>query len=103
MHISISRNKAAIEQLCRRFGVKTLEVFGSAARGADFDPKTSDADFLVEFKRPAVKGPLEEYFGLKDELAALLGREVDLVERKAVRNPFVLENINRARELVYGP
>jgi uncharacterized protein len=102
MHLSISEKAVALGEVCRRYGVKTLEVFGSAARGSDFNPESSDADFLVEFKRPGTKGPLDEYFGLKDELTVLLDREVDLVELGAVRNPYVLGNINRSRELVYA-
>jgi uncharacterized protein len=102
MHVIISKNVAALSEVCRKYGVKTLEVFGSAARGGDFNADSSDADFLVSFKRPAVKDPLEEYFGLRDELSALLDREVDLVELGAVQNPYVLGSINRSRELVYA-
>jgi uncharacterized protein len=102
MHFFILNKSEAIDALCKRYGVKTLEVFGSAARGEDFNPESSDADFAVEFLRPAIKGPLDEYFGLKEELSALLGREVDLVERGVIANPYVLGNINRSRELVYA-
>jgi uncharacterized protein len=102
MHPTISEKAAALSEVCRSYGVDTLEVFGSAARGVDFNSESSDADFLVAFKRPPLKGPLEEYFGLKEELSALLGREVDLVELGSVRNPFVFGNINRSRELVYA-
>jgi uncharacterized protein len=102
MHSIISQKAAALGEVCRRYGVDTLEVFGSAARGIDFSPDSSDADFLVVFKRPPLKGPLEEYFGLKEELSALLGREVDLIELGAVHNPYVLGNINSSRELVYA-
>ena len=45
----IAEHRAEIAALCRRFGVRRLAVFGSAARGADFDPARSDVDFLVEF------------------------------------------------------
>lgn len=102
MHSTISGHSAAIKAVCRRYGVKRLEVFGSAARGFDFKPDSSDADFLVEFARPALKGPLEEFFGFKEELAALLGRDIDLIEAGAVSNPYVMSNIKRSRELVYG-
>jgi predicted nucleotidyltransferase len=102
MHRLITDNRAAISELCRRYDVKKLEVVGSAARGGDFDERLSDADFLVEFQRTGRLGPLEEFFGLREELAALLGRSVDLVESGAIRNPYVLSNINQARELVYG-
>ncbi len=102
MHIAISDHSAEIKAVCRRYGVKRLEVFGSAARAFDFEPASSDADFLVEFHRPAMKGPLEEYFGLRDELSALLGRGVDLVEPGAIHNPYIMGSIKRTSELVYG-
>ncbi len=50
MHTAISDKKDEVAELCRRYGVARLEVFGSAAHGADFDPRSSDADFLLEFK-----------------------------------------------------
>ncbi len=102
MHRLIAENRGAIAALCQRYGVRRLEVFGSAARGIDFDEITSDADFLVEYQRPARLGPLEEYFGLRESLADLLGREVDLIEPGAIKNPYLLKDINRARELVYA-
>lgn len=102
MHHLIEQRRADIALLCRRYGVRQLEVFGSAARGAEFDPATSDADFLVDFQSGGDLAPLDQFFGLADGLASLLGRPVDLVERGAVRNPFVLAAINRGREVVYA-
>ena len=102
MHADIARRRDELTTLCRRFGVRRLEVFGSAARGADFDPKTSDVDFLVEFDRDGGHGPLEQFFGFARALETVLGRPVDLVERGAVANPFVLAGIDEARELVYA-
>ena len=102
MHRVIDFNRTGIGQLCRRYGVRRLEVFGSAARGGDFDPAASDADFLVEFDPESALGPLERYFGLAEALEGLLGRRVDLVEAGAVRNPYVLAGINSAREGVYA-
>ncbi len=102
MHPLIEQRRADIALLCRRYGVQRLEVFGSAARAAEFDPATSDADFLVDFEPGGEVAPLEQFFGLADALAHLLGRPVDLVERGAVRNPFVLAGINRSREVVFA-
>ena len=102
MHPIIDRRRDAIAALCRRYGVRRLEVFGSAARGDDFNPATSDADFLVEFTPDNTLPPLEQFFGLAENLETLLGRHVDLVDPKAVRNPYLLAGINRARELVYA-
>ncbi|MFY7867142.1 nucleotidyltransferase family protein [Roseateles sp.] len=101
MHPFIAQHAEGIAAICRRYGIARLDVFGSAARAEDFNPASSDADFLVEFADDARTG-LKEYFGAKAALEQLLGREVDLVEPAALRNPFVLASINRHRELVYA-
>jgi predicted nucleotidyltransferase len=102
MHPLIEQRRADIALLCRRYGVRQLALFGSAARAADFDLATSDADFLVDFQSGGDLTPLQQFFGLADALAHLLGRPVDLVESCAVRNPFVLASLNRAREAIYA-
>ncbi len=101
MHPLIAQNRAGISAICKRYSISRLDVFGSAARADDFNPASSDADFLVEFSPDAHPG-LAEFIGAKAELERLLGRGVDLVEPAAVRNPYVLASINRHRELVYA-
>ena len=86
--------------LCRRFHVRRLQLFGSAARG-DFNPAASDVDFLVEFNEASWEGSSDRYFGLLFGLEDLLGRKVDLVERSAVRNPHFLAVAERHTELIY--
>lgn len=102
MHALIAEKRESIAEICRRYGVRRLEVFGSAARGRDFDPARSDADFLVAFDRETSMSPLERHFGLAEALEAVLGRKVDLVQEGAVRNPYILARINAVREPVYG-
>jgi uncharacterized protein len=102
VHRLIAQNRRAISIICERYGVSKLEVFGSAARGGDFDEDWSDADFLVEFLGNRLLGPLEEYFGLREALSELLGRPVDLIEPGAIRNPYVLGGVNQSRETVYA-
>lgn len=101
MHPLIAQHRSGISVICQRYHIRRLDVFGSAARADDFDPATSDADFLVEFAPEAHAG-LSEFFGAKADLEQLLGRGVDLVEPAAVRNPYLLAGINRSRELVYA-
>ncbi len=101
MHAAIAQHRAAIAAICQRYRIRRLEVVGSAARGDDFDPDTSDADFLVEYAADAQPG-LHTYFGAKAELEQVLGREVDLIEPGAVRNPYVLAGFNRHREAIYA-
>ena len=102
MHAAISDKKDELAQLCRRYGVARLEVFGSAARGADFNPDSSDADFLVEFDLRSASATLDQYFDFRDALRDALGRPVDLVEAEAVRNPYLRAAIDRSRELIYA-
>ena len=101
MHPAIAQHRSGIAAICQRHGIRRLEVFGSAARADDFNPDSSDADFLVEFA-PGVHPDLKSFFGAKTDLEQLLGRGVDLVEPGAVRNPYVLANINRHREAIYA-
>lgn len=101
MHPAIAQHRSGISAICQRYRISRLEVFGSAARGDDFNPLHSDADFLVEFAPDAQPG-LNAFYGAKADLEKLLGRSVDLVEPAAVRNPYVLASINRNREAIYA-
>jgi predicted nucleotidyltransferase len=101
MHPLIAQKRGDISRICREHHIQRLEVFGSAARGTDFDTSKSDADFLVEFEPQARRG-LTSYFAFKGALEAVLHRGVDLIEAGAVRNPYLLAGINSAREVVYA-
>ena len=96
----IAERQSEIAALCRRFSVRRLAVFGSAARGEDFDLQRSDVDFAVAFER--ADASLDEFLALRDALAAAVGRPVDLVMDGSVRNPFILAGIQRSAETVYG-
>ncbi len=89
---------ARIAQICRRYHVKELSVFGSHARG-DARPD-SDIDFLVEFQPGAPVG-LIEYAALMRELSALLDRKVDLVSKKALK-PLLRDAVLREVLLAYA-
>lgn len=91
---------AEIPALCRRYGVRRLEVFGSATTDA-FDPRASDLDFLVDFDSN-LSDLFTRYFGMKESLEALYGREVDLVMVGAMRNKHFIDSVNNTRQLVYA-
>ena len=92
-----------LAELCRRYGVRRLELFGSAAVEAEFDNDRSDLDFLVEFLPEQDLGPwLKHYFELQEDLERLFQRPVDLVMASGVRNPRFLRETNRTRQLVYA-
>lgn len=82
MIADISLHREELRDLCRRFQVRRLEVFGSAARGDDFDPARSDVDFLVKFG--AQEDDLARFLDFKEALETLLARRVDLVDRNAI-------------------
>lgn len=100
MTAGLDLDRQAIDALCRRFGVRRLSIFGSAATG-DFSPERSDVDFLVEFD-PDLGGRFDAYFGLKEELERLLGRPVDLVMPKALDNPYFAALVERSRRELYA-
>jgi predicted nucleotidyltransferase len=97
----VEQHREQIEQLCRKYHVVRLELFGSAARG-DFNPETSDLDFFVEYEDLGWEGSSKRYFGLLHGLEDLLQRRIDLVDRSAVTNPYFLKVANRYIETVYG-
>lgn len=90
-----------IQQVCRRFGVRRLEIFGSAATGK-FNLTTSDLDFVVEFDPTSSMGPADRYFGLLWALEDLFGRSIDLIESSEIRNPYLLHAIEQSRTELYA-
>ncbi len=101
MTVLLERHQEAIRALCREYNVARLEVFGSATRD-DFDPTSSDIDFLVEFLPHPQLTRFEQYFNLEEALSALLGRKVDLVMEKAMKNPYFIRSVNQSRQLLYA-
>jgi uncharacterized protein len=98
----IEQHRAELQELCRRYRVKKLEVFGSAADGA-WDRVRSDLDFLVEFLPDQDLGPwLRHYFDFKDQLERLLERPVDLVFGTSLKNPYFIREVNRTRKTLYA-
>ncbi|ODT41199.1 MAG: toxin-antitoxin system toxin subunit [Microbacterium sp. SCN 70-200] len=90
----------AIARVSERFGVRRLRVFGSVLTD-QFDPERSDIDFLVDF-HPDRDDRLDDYLGLKDALAEIVGRDVDLVVADAVRNPFFKKSVLESAQDVYA-
>ena len=100
MIAEVASKRDEITALCRRFGVRRLELFGSAVRG-DFDPETSDFDFILEFD-DSDGDLLDRFIGLGDALEELLGKPADFVFEEKLTNPYLKASINRNRELLYG-
>ena len=97
----IANHSDELAEICRRHHVKRLEVFGSAAVG-DFNPEKSDIDFLVDYQLLPPSQHANAYFGLLEDLRSLFGRSVDLVEDKAIDNPYFRASVDETRQPVYG-
>lgn len=92
-------NKDESTAFCLKWGIRELSIFGSALRD-DFGPG-SDLDFLVSFS-PDAPLSIEHLLAIKDELEALFGRPVDLIDEEALRNPWRKYEILRIREILYA-
>ena len=100
MSASLAPQRSAIAALCERYGVAHLELFGSAT-GPDFKPESSDYDFLVELDPQAPGSRARRWTGLAEALEKLLGRPVDLVNPRYIRNPYFLQAVNASRTIIY--
>lgn len=101
MHPLIENNKEAIAALCRKYGVKELYAFGSVVRD-DFGPD-SDVDFQVRYpEQKSATDQFDIYIALKNDLEALLQREVDLVELDTIRNKYLRFFINQEKKALYA-
>jgi len=99
MQSKIKLPKEKIEDFCRRWKIKEMSLFGSALR-EDFSPE-SDIDILVSFQENA-RWSLFDWVDMIEELRGITGREVDLVERESLRNPFRRRAILANKEVIYA-
>jgi hypothetical protein len=97
----VEQHREQITALCRRYDVKRLELFGSAARG-DFDPAKSDLDFFVDFLSDDWHGAADRWFGLQEGLEQLFACKVDLVSIPDATNPYFLQVANRHKIQLYA-
>ncbi len=88
----ITDNQSAITALCRDFGIRRLEVFGSATTDR-FDAASSDIDFIVDLGGYE-QGVARRFMRFARALEGLLGRSVDLMTDEQIRNPYFLEAVN---------
>ncbi len=96
----VEKNKDTIIALCKKYKVAQLFVFGSVL--SDKFQNNSDIDFIVDFQNIDLYDYADNYFDLKFSLEKLFKREVDLLEDKAITNPFLRQSINSSKQIVYG-
>jgi predicted nucleotidyltransferase len=97
----VSDKLGVLTDLCRKHGVRRLELFGSATTHS-FDAARSDLDFLVEFVPQPRRGLDDVYFRLMRDLEELFGRSVHLVEEGCIQNPIVKASVDRSKVPLYA-
>lgn len=95
----ITAHMAELVELCRRFHVQKLELFGSGVT-PDWDKTHGDLDFLVTFKAKAKA--FRNFMGLYHNLEDLFHRRIDLLTVEQLRKPGVIDNINKQRVTIYA-
>jgi hypothetical protein len=94
------QNIDKIRDLCSKYKVATLFVFGSAL--SERFGKDSDVDFVVDFQDIELYDYADNYFDLKFSLEKIFKRKVDLLEDKAISNPYLRQSIDSSKLLLYG-
>lgn len=97
----IQQRLPEILELCRRSQVQRLELIGSASSNT-FNKDSSDIDFLVEFLPLSPSVHAQCYFSMLQELQDIFKRQIDLIEVKAVSNPYFLSSIEKTRSVLYA-
>lgn len=96
----LEKYKADIYKLCESHHVQALYVFGSVLTDR-FNHK-SDIDLMVDFKNIKVEDYADNYFDFKFSLQDVFQRSVDLLEKKALKNPYFLQAVNNQKQIIYG-
>ena len=89
-----------LQELCKRYNVKELYLFGSAT--TDNFSEDSDLDFIVKFDRRSFEGAFDQFIDFKQELEQIYGRPVDLYHLKKFRNSIFQQEVERSKELLYA-
>jgi len=97
----LEEKRDAIADACIRHGVARMYIFGSMLRD-DYRPEESDIDLLVEFGSMTPFELVDAYFGLLDELREILGVPVDLVMSDAIKNPYIVADIEDSKQILYA-
>lgn len=88
-----------LRELCERYGVERLELFGSAARG-EFDPTSSDLDFIVQMKGRREPGYARRFYEFAEAIETLYGRRVDLLTELMIKNPYFKAEVEKERRVL---
>jgi predicted nucleotidyltransferase len=96
----VENNIDRIKKLCDKYHVLKLYIFGSVLN-SQFSNE-SDIDFLVTFANVELTEYADNYFDFKFSLEDLFQRQIDLLEEKAIKNPFFKQSVENSKKLIYG-
>ncbi|HEB62104.1 MAG TPA: hypothetical protein ENI82_03030 [Bacteroidetes bacterium] len=96
----IEKNIVKIKKLCKKYRVSKLYVFGSVT--SDHFTEKSDIDFLVSFDNIDLTKYADNYFDFKFSLEDIFNRKIDLLEEKAIKNPFFKNSVDNSKKVIYG-
>ncbi|MCZ6672738.1 MAG: nucleotidyltransferase domain-containing protein [Verrucomicrobia bacterium] len=96
--ISRLKKQEAVEAACRRFHVDRLELFGSALVDEE---NAKDYDFIVQLGQESRGQLLRDYLGLAESLESILGKPVELLTERSLKNPYFRRNVMEQKEIVY--
>jgi len=100
MHKIISDKILSLQEICKKFDVNTMYVFGSVCTG--YFNEQSDIDILVSFKELDIEKYTDNYFDLHYKLEELFQRKIDLLTENSLSNPYFIESINESKVLLYA-
>jgi len=99
MASKINLKTVLLHELCKKYDVRKLYLFGSATTD-DFS-RDSDLDFIVKFNRQGFDGAFDQFIDFKHDLEELYGRSVDLYHLKKFRNTIFQQDVERSKRLLY--
>ena len=101
MHPIIKNQLNAIKDLCKQYKVKSLYSFGSV-NTSTFNEK-SDIDLLIDFELDiSIEDYTDNFFSLREKFSNLFKRDIDLVTRRSLSNPFFIQDVEQSKLLIYG-
>ena len=100
MLAEIDQQRENLAKLCLRYGVRQLQLFGSAVTGA-FVPATSDLDFIAEFADTQAPDYADRYLDFAEALEKLFNRRVDVLTRRSIRNRYFRAEVERTARVIY--
>ena len=101
MHTIIKNQLNAIKDLSKQYKVKSLYSFGSVNTSA-FNEK-SDIDLLIDFEPDiSIEDYTDNFFSLREKFSNLFKRDIDLVTRRSLSNPFFIQDVEQSKLLIYG-